>query len=148
MPSLRHISATVKNDEPLNLATSKIGDGSNASLPTKDAQPTHDVRQEFLVLLWSEFRHPVVLSAGCWRPEAAVSLSLCTFQLAQSPVCAKCVSTYIDAISAIETMTKPIHTAVTRNMTIAPPVPPLVSGIVNVLVGVSCLSVRTTPSGY
>jgi len=42
-------------------------------------------------------------------------------------------STHIEAISAIETMTKPMHTAVTRNITIAPPVPPFVNGIIRVL---------------
>jgi hypothetical protein len=55
----------------------------------------------------------------------------------------------MDAISAIETMTKPIHAAVTRNIVMAPPcqcqyvvnvnvvtaltVPPFVRGIISVL---------------
>jgi hypothetical protein len=37
----------------------------------------------------------------------------------------------MDAISAIETITKPIHAAVTRNMVMAPPWE--VSGVVNVM---------------
>jgi hypothetical protein len=41
--------------------------------------------------------------------------------------------TYIDAISAIEVMTKPIPTAVARKTKIAPPVPPFVNGIYRVL---------------
>jgi hypothetical protein len=36
----------------------------------------------------------------------------------------------------MEIMTKPIHNAVTKNMTIAPPVPPLVNGMIRVLLGV------------
>jgi hypothetical protein len=41
--------------------------------------------------------------------------------------------TYIEAISAIEVMTKPIPTAVPRNVKIAPPGPPFVKGIMRVL---------------
>ena len=43
------------------------------------------------------------------------------------------VATYIDAISAIDTTTSPIPTAVTRNITIAPPGPPFVNGMKRVL---------------
>ena len=43
------------------------------------------------------------------------------------------VATYIDAISAIDTTTRPMPTAVTRNMTIAPPGPPFVNGMKRVL---------------
>lgn len=42
--------------------------------------------------------------------------------------------THIDAISAIETIEKPIPTAVARNTIIAPPVPPFVNGMITVLV--------------
>lgn len=43
--------------------------------------------------------------------------------------------TYIEAISAIETMTKPIPIAVPRKTKMAPPVPPFVKGIASVLNG-------------
>lgn len=52
------------------------------------------------------------------------------------------VITHIEAISAMDTMTNPMQTAVTRNIRIAPPVPPFVSGMINVLSEVSCLNVR------
>lgn len=55
MPPLRHVAAIVENDESLDLTTSQVGDGGNASLPTKDTQPTYNVREEPLVLLWGKF---------------------------------------------------------------------------------------------
>lgn len=51
MPPLRHVTAVVENNKPLNLTSCEVGDRGNASLPTKDAQPTYNVRQEFLVLV-------------------------------------------------------------------------------------------------
>ena len=45
----------------------------------------------------------------------------------------KTIVTHIEAISAMDTITKPMQTAVTRNMTIAPPVPPFVNGMIKVL---------------
>jgi hypothetical protein len=43
----------------------------------------------------------------------------------------------MEAISAIDAMTKPIPTAVPRKTNIAPPVPPFVNGMVKVLTTIS-----------
>lgn len=40
----------------------------------------------------------------------------------------------MDAISAIDTITKPIPIAVARKTNIAPPVPPFVNGMIRVLI--------------
>lgn len=75
----------------------------------------------------------MILPAGRGRPEAAVSPLSSTLEPDALSEWTECASTHIEAISAIETMTKPMHKAVTRNVTIAPPVPPLVNGMINVL---------------
>lgn len=77
--------------------------------------------------LGRKFGNPMVLAPGSGCPAISVSWRV----KGTSPEDG--IATYIEAISAMDTITKPMQTAVTRNMTIAPPVPPFVSGMMRVL---------------
>lgn len=63
MPLLPDIAWVVQSNEPLDYQRHDVRRARTATLPSKYTEPAHAVAERFLVLLWTEFRDPVVLAA-------------------------------------------------------------------------------------
>jgi hypothetical protein len=76
VPSFPSVVGVLESDETLNGAGYDRSNRGDGGLPAGESEPANDVRQEAFYADWRKLADPVVLSAGCWGPVIAESISI------------------------------------------------------------------------
>jgi hypothetical protein len=119
VPSFPSVVGILESDETLYGAGYDRSDCGDGGLPAGESEPANDIRQEAFDADWRKLTDPVVLSAGCWSPVIAGSISIAVLS-STLPLRA----TYIEAISERLKYTTVHPSSTKRNPQNMPAVPP------------------------